>query len=192
MLIPAVDVGLERLLRATLPLTPQQGDISFEAPSATWSAQVNRLTVNLFLYDVCRSNQPHRATPPRQLESGLTQSRYPLPMVQLTYLVSAWAGTERDAHALLGDVLLRFLSNQILPPEHLPVDLSSNVQLAVATDSQNKPREVWTALNGPLRASFTLHAIVAGDAYDWQDDATSIEEVSAAVVPTWRAEADTP
>lgn len=191
MLIPAVDAGLDRLLRTQLPLTAEQGDISFEAPSATWSAQVNRLTVNLFLYDVCRSAQPLRTTGPRMLDNGQEQTRYPLPMVQLTYLVSAWAGTERDAHALLGDVLLTCLANQILPPEHVPVELSSNIQLAVATDSQNKPREVWTALNGPLRASFTLHATVAGDAYDWQDQAARTEGVSASVLPTWRKEADT-
>ncbi|TQL58653.1 uncharacterized protein DUF4255 [Rarobacter faecitabidus] len=186
MLIPAVDSGLESLLRATLPLTPQQGDVSFDAPSSSWAAQVNRLTVNLFLYDVCRSAQPLRTTPPRVLPDGTEQTRYPLPMVQLTYLVSAWAGTERDAHALLGDVLLASLAHQILPPEHLPIPLSSNVQLAVATDSQNKPREVWSALSGPLRASFTLLATVAGDAYDWREEAERVEGVSAAVLPSWR------
>ena len=68
MLIPVVEDGLEHLLRATLPLSTEQGDISFDPPSSTWSAQVNRLTVNLFLYGVARVDGPRdgwllRATP---------------------------------------------------------------------------------------------------------------------------------
>ena len=58
MLIPAVEDGIEKLLRATLPLPAEQGDISFEAPSSTWSASVNRLTVNAYLFGIARSSQP--------------------------------------------------------------------------------------------------------------------------------------
>ena len=102
MLIPVVEDGLEGLLRSTLPLSTEQGDISFDAPSSTWSAQVNRLTVNLFLYGVARSSQPSRGPSTRAATNGSPERRHALPMVQLSYLVSAWAGSSRDdpAHAL--------------------------------------------------------------------------------------------
>lgn len=192
VLIPVVDASLERMLRATLPLTTEQGDISFEAPSSSWSAQVNRLTVNLFLYGVNRSAQPPRSIAPRVTADGKQQTRHPLPMVQFSYLVSAWAGSDRDQHELLGDVLVRLIAHQVLPPDYLTHQLSSNVQLAVAGDDVNRPREVWTALNGTLRASFTLIVTVAADAYDWETQAPQVEGVSPSVVPVPPVEARQP
>ncbi|GEL95059.1 DUF4255 domain-containing protein [Cellulomonas composti] len=164
MLIPAIDDGLERLLRATLPLPEDQGDISFDPPSSTWSAQVNRLTVNLYLYQVARSPQPPRPAEVR----GNGERRRPLPMVQLHYLVSAWAGSPRDEHSLLGDVMTRLVAQQVLPTEYLQRPPSSTVQLAIATDELNRPRELWSGLGGTLKASFTLTATVAADAYDFE------------------------
>src|SRR5690606_37775064 len=48
VLIPTVEDGLQSLLRTTLPLSPDVGDVSFDPPSGTWAAQVNRITVSLF------------------------------------------------------------------------------------------------------------------------------------------------
>jgi hypothetical protein len=42
MIIPTIDAGLEALLRNGLPLPETLGDVSFESPSGTWSAQVHR------------------------------------------------------------------------------------------------------------------------------------------------------
>ena len=59
MIIPMIDAGLEALLRNGLPLPETLGDVSFESPSGTWSAQLNRITVNLFLFGVGRSTGTH-------------------------------------------------------------------------------------------------------------------------------------
>lgn len=168
MLIPAVEDGLEALLRDSLPLPRDVGDISFETPSGTWAAQVNRITVNLFLYGVSRSPQPPRPAALRPGPDGHLERRPALPMVQLSYLVSAWAGSIRDEHQLLGDVLTRLIANQILPDTYVSPELTSGVQLSLATDDLNRPREVWSALGGTLKASFTLIATVASDAFDWE------------------------
>jgi len=183
VLIPAVENGLENLLRATLPLSAEQGDISFDAPSSTWSAQVNRLTVNLFLYGVTRSPQPPRNVATRPGPEGTTQARFPLPMVKLAFLVSAWAGSTRDEHELLGDVLTRFLAHQVVPAEHITAELSSNVQLALADDTDNRPREIWSGLGGTLRASFTLLVTVAADAFDWRTLPPAATEVVGSATP---------
>ena len=189
MLIPVVEDGLERLLRATLPLPPEQGDISFDQPSAQWSAQVNRLTVNLFLYGVSRSSQASRTPMTRTTSEGVVERRFALPMVQLSYLVSAWAGSPRDEHELLGDVLTRLLAHQVVPPEHLPRPLSSGVQLALATDEITRPRDVWGGLGSNLKASFTLLVTVAADAYDWRTAPPEVAEVAPALVRLTDADA---
>ena len=105
MIIPTIDTGLEALLRSGLPLPETVGDISFESPSGTWSAQLNRITVNLFLFGVGRSTQPPRPADRPRPSNGRVQRRNPIPMLELHYLVSAWAGVVRDEHQLLGDAL---------------------------------------------------------------------------------------
>ncbi|EYR62626.1 hypothetical protein N866_06730 [Actinotalea ferrariae CF5-4] len=182
-MIPAVEEGLESFLRAALPLSREVGDISFEAPSGTWAAQVNRITVNFFLYSVSRSPQPPRPAASRTGADGRLEQRAPLPMVQLSYLVSAWAGSTRDEHQLLGDVLTRLLAAQVLPPEHLATPLSSGVQLTLAVDELNRPRDLWGGLGGTLKASFTLHATVASDAYAWRTAAPGVSAIEGMAAP---------
>ena len=187
ILIPAVEDGLESYLRAALPLSRESGDISFEPPSSTWAAQVNRITVSCFLYDVSRSPLPPRASAPRTGADGRVERRAPLPMVQLSYLVSAWAGSTRDEHQLLGDVLTRLLAQQVLPAEHVDGSLGSSVQLALAADEVNRPRDVWAGLGGTLRASFTLLVTVAADAYPWETAPRGVSSVDGSVAAVPRA-----
>lgn len=181
MLIAVVDDGLEELLRAALPLPVDQGDVSFEAPSSTWSAQVSRLTVNLFLFSVSRSTQPPRPPVVRPRADGSLERRFALPMVELSYLVSAWAGSPRDEHSLLGDVLTRLSAHQVLPPEHLPRTLSSPIQLTLATDDPTRQRELWSGLGGAPKASFTLVTTLAVDAYDWEPTPPRVTEIVSPV-----------
>lgn len=181
ILIPAVEDGLESYLRAALPLSREVGDISFEPPSATWAAQVNRITVSCFLYHVSRSPMPPRPSAARTGADGRAERRAPLPMVQLSYLVSAWAGSTRDEHQLLGDVLTRLLAQQVLPAEHLDTPLESSVQLSLAADESNRPRELWAGLGGSLKASFTLLVTVAADAYPWETSPRAVTAVEGAV-----------
>lgn len=177
MLISSVEEGIENLLREALPLPREHGDISFDAPSSTWSATVNRITVNLFLYGVARSSQPPRVQQDRRADSRIAR-RSALPMVQLSYLVSAWAGSPRDEHELLGDTLIRLLTHPVIPDEHLTATLESAVQLAVSSDEHNRPREIWSGLGGSLKASFVLNATVAADAFAWQIAPPLVERVA--------------
>lgn len=170
MFIRVVDEGLERMLRAELPLPEDMGDISFDIPSNTWAAGLSRITVNLYLYDVNRSNHPNRAPMRRQNADGSYERRKPLPMVELNYLVSAWAGNPRDEHQLLGDVLARMASVDALPVEHLPVQLSSSVAMMFVEDERHKTRDIWNGAGGALKASFSIKITVAADSFDWTEE----------------------
>ena len=145
MFIRDVDEGLEKLLRERLPLPEHIGDISFDPPTGTWSAQLSRLTVNLFLYHLDRSSQPTPCAAAPLRRQRPPERRGAQPMIELGYLVSAWAGSPRDEHQLLGDVtsLLAGLAN--LPPEYRTPALNSTVMLAFGTDDFTRPRDVWQA-----------------------------------------------
>lgn len=177
MFIRAVDEGLERLLRAQLPLSAEAGDISFDAPTSTWSAQLSRITVNLFLYDVSRSDQPSRSMTHRVGPDGQAQRRAPQPLVRLNYLVSAWAGSPRDEHQLLGDVIDRVAGLAFLSPDYLAVPVSASVQLGFGEDPHNRPRDIWSAAGAQLKAGFVLSVTTASDTFDWDAEAPAVERI---------------
>jgi hypothetical protein len=187
MFIRDVDEGLEKLLRARLPLPEHIGDISFDPPTGTWSAQLSRLTVNLFLYHLDRSTQPTRAPQRRIDANGRAERRGAQPMIELGYLVSAWAGSPRDEHQLLGDVtsLLAGLAN--LPAEFSTPALNSTVSLNFGTDDFTRPRDVWQGVNGQLKACGVLKATVASDTWEWEDQAPAVDRIAVLSSPIPRA-----
>jgi hypothetical protein len=182
MIIPTVDAGLEALLRRTLPLPEAVGDISFESPTGTWSAQVNRITVNLFLFGVGRSSQAPRPATDRIVD-GRQQRRQPIPMLELHYLVSAWAGVVRDEHQLLGDALACIMSTQVLPAEYLDAELDSGIQLTIAPYDNSRAKDVWSTVGGTIKPSFELVVTTAGDASPFFDLAPRVERIAALVAP---------
>lgn len=182
MIIPTIDMGLEAFIRQTLPLPTALGDVSFDPPSGTWSAQLNRITVNLFLFGVGRSPQPPRPAVDRVVD-GRQQRRGPLPMLQLHYLVSAWAGSVRDEHQLIGDVLTSFLVTQALPPGHLPDEMTAGVQLSVAPHDNNRAKDVWSTVGGAIKPSFELVVTTASDALPFVDLPTSVAQIERLLAP---------
>jgi len=98
-------------------------------------------------------------------------------MMQLGYLVSAWAGSPRDEHQLLGDVVSIFAGTETVPDTLLPDELSSTVRLSLG-DHDNKTREIWAASGGSLKASFCLMVTVAADAFDWELTPPSVERIA--------------
>lgn len=182
MIIPVVDAGLEALVREQLPLPNEIGDVSFDAPSGTWSAQLSRITVNLFLFGVGRSAQPPRPTVDRVVD-GVRQRRPQIPMIELHYLVSAWAGTVRDEHQLTGELLGHFLLNQVLPPEHLSSEVTNAIQLAVAPHDNNRAKDVWSTVGGSIKPSFELIVTCPIDALPFVDLPPQVDRIEGLVAP---------
>ncbi len=180
--ISNVDAALERMVRARLPLPEDVGDVVFDPPTGTWSAQLSRITVNFFLYDVQRSAMPSRSATLRPQDNGPVQRRRPQPMIRLAYLVSAWAGSPRDEHQLLGDLVSMLAGTEAVPAELLPAGLSTTVQLALG-DERTLPRELWTSVGGSLKAGIQLQATVGADSFDWEDAAPPVERIAAMANP---------
>lgn len=184
MFIKDVDDGLESMLRARLPLPAELGEISFEAPTDAWSAQLSRLTVNLFLYSVERSNQPHRTQQTRIDErTGRPERRAPQPMIELGYLASCWAGSPSDEHQLLGDVVSILAGTATLPEQYIPGSLHSSVWLNVG-GGETRPRDVWQGLGGKLKACLLFQVTVAADTFQWEAQPPAVERVSVLTSPS--------
>lgn len=186
MVVTAVDHGLEELLRTELPLPSEIGDISFDPPDRTWGAQLSRLTVNLFLFEVARSELPPRPPAAREGDDGRLERLGALPMARLHYLVTAWAGSIRDEHQLLGDVLTRVMLHKSLPTDYLNEELPGPAYLTLAGPEARKPNELWSALDGRLKPSFQLQVHVPLPALDWTPAPPLVTRVEglAAPVPT--------
>ena len=183
MLIPLVEQGLEKLVRAALPLPEQVGAVSFDPPSRSWAAQLSRITVSMFLFGVGRSPQPPRPMPERSDANGRVQRRGPLPMIELNYLVSAWAGNVRDEHELLGDVLGCFITHQVLPAEFAAPGLLSSVQIALAPADTGRVKDVFGSIEGSMRAAFEIVLTTALDVGAWADAAPSVQRIEALTAP---------
>jgi hypothetical protein len=165
-----------------LPLPNTVGDVSFDPPSGTWSAQLSRITVNLFLFGVGRSPQPPRPAVDRNVD-GRAQRRPQIPMIELHYLVSTWAGTVRDEHQLVGEVLSHFLLSQVLPARFLSAEMDSSVQLAVAPYDNNRAKDVWSTVGGAIKPSFELVVTTATDALPYTDLPPSVDRIKGLVAP---------
>jgi hypothetical protein len=170
MFIRAVDEALEQMLRQGLPLPEQIGDVSFDPPSSNWSAQVSRITVNLFLCDIGPSAHPSRSPTVRADANGRMERRKNQPMIRMGYLVSAWGGTPRDEHQLLGDVISLLAGNPTIPPEMFRSPPSASVTASIVDDLiGGRLKDLWSGAGGQLKASFILQVDAAADTFDWQD-----------------------
>ena len=115
-MIQLVDRSLEEFLRVRVPLDARAVDVSFQAPDKTWGASVSRPTVNVFLCDVS-SHEGYLKTGIEQRvnPAGKVERRPTNPVVDLSYLVTAWATERRDEHELLGSVLECILAHRAIP-----------------------------------------------------------------------------
>lgn len=151
-MIQLVDQGLERHLRATVPLNSSV-DVSFRTPDRSWSGGVTSPTVNLFLWDVSRNPTQSQAGVQQVESNGAVQRRFPNPVIDLRYLVTAWAGEQRDEHQLLGAVLVAVLGHPVLLEEHLPPALGElgPVRFGLSEAKEARSADLWSALDGQLK-----------------------------------------
>jgi hypothetical protein len=162
--IDSLDQSLERLLREKVPL-PAGSTVAFDPPTQEWADGRDRLTVNLYLYDV-RENHELRSpvwTTETLPDGTLTKVR-PVARIDLFYLVTAWSGaTPRDvleAHRVLGNVLRTLLRFPTLPPELLQGELVGQEPplptLVAQPDGPPNPADLWSALGNRLNPALTL------------------------------------
>lgn len=158
-----LDDSLESFLRAAVPLTTHDVDISFAAPDRDWGARVTRPTVDLFLWDVRRNLAEQDAgeelAPGHNGRNGRRERRAPLPRMDCRYLVTAWTSEVRDEHSLLGAVLQACLVTAELPEQYLQGayrDVRPLPALRVGMPDGKDTADFWSAIGGQLKPGLDL------------------------------------
>lgn len=155
-----LDESLEAFLRAEVPLSQRQVDVSFEAPDDEWGARVSKPTVNLFLWDV-RKNMEERESGMGLVEDedGKKFRAPPKPRVDCRYLVTAWTTDVKDEHQLLGSLLTAFLTNHEIAPDYLQGAYAAvrpipTMKASLPNGDDNT--DFWTALGGQIKPGLDL------------------------------------
>ena len=118
-MLAAVDESLESYLRAAVPLSAVDIDVSFESPDDEWAAKLTRPTVNLHLWDIRRSSVRAVTGVEHVEHNGVQHRRLALPRIELRYFISVWTSEHDDERSLLGSLLVALLARPEVPAEYL-------------------------------------------------------------------------
>jgi Pvc16 N-terminal domain len=180
--IQFIDEAIERLLRRQVPLPEGTVDLSFAAPDRAWSAGITRPTVNVFLWDIRRNTVRSTGGLAEQAVNGQVVRRPSSPVVDLRYLVTAWAAEHRDEHQLLGAVLVCVLATTSVPEDDLPAELprTSPVSLSLASEEARVPGEFWSSLDGRLKPGLQMVVSLPLEILSWVPAGPPVASVSVA------------
>jgi Pvc16 N-terminal domain len=169
-LIQLIDEAIEAHLRREVPLPEASVDISFAAPDRAWGATITRPTVNIFLWDIRRNTSRTTAGMAQQSADGQVERRPTNPVIDLRYVVTAWAAEHRDEHQLLGSVLTCILAHSSVAASDLsPLmpALSSSLSLGLASEEARVTGEFWSSLDGRLKPGLQLVVSIPLDIFGW-------------------------
>ncbi len=160
IVLTLIDESLESFLRAMVPLSAVDIDVSFVPPDDEWGAKLTRPTVSVHLWDVRRSIQRAITGIETFERDGVTMRRLALPRAELHYVITAWASDPSDERALLGAVLVALLGHSEIPMSFTPEplhDLPLPV-LTVAREGDNNVKLIKDAMK--LGLQLTVTAVV--------------------------------
>jgi Pvc16 N-terminal domain len=181
--IQHVDRALEQLFRRSEALADSTIEFSFDAPDRTWGAARTRPTVNVYLWEVARNPAYQRSGMQQRVgDDGAVQRRPAMPVVDLHYLVTAWATEQGDEHHLLGSLIEVILATPRLPDAVLPEPLKgARCGLALAPYEKRIPGEFWSALDGRLKPGLQVEINLPFEVFAWKDTAPPAESVGVGV-----------
>jgi Pvc16 N-terminal domain len=162
-MLDLVDESLEAFLRATVPLSARDVDVSFVPPEREWSAKLTRPTVNVFLWDIRRSAERSRSGMETVEVEGRTMYRMALPRIELRYLITAWTTDHTDERVLLAGLLRSVLAHAAVPAEYVAEGLRPLGPLPVVMPVTGEQHvEVFRTLQGQLKpgVNVVIHAVV--------------------------------
>jgi hypothetical protein len=134
--------------------------VSFDAPSAVWVEGLTAPALNLYLYDLKESRTERHVEWEQSQVDGRTIERPPPVRIDVSYVITAWAGTPEQEHGLLSAALAIAYAHPALPDDvrvgALAEDWAYDHQLL--TRVAQPPGEgfgaaFWAALGGGHKAS---------------------------------------
>ncbi len=156
-MLELIDGGLEAFLRASVPLSAVDVDVSFEAPDRDWSATLSRPTVNCFLWDLRRSAGKAVSGMQTVVTDGKRSYRPAFPVVELRYVITAWTSDHGDERALLSGLMRSLLGAGVIQRQHLSAELShlDEPQIEMARAGEDH-MDVFKALEGKVKPGLNI------------------------------------
>lgn len=149
-MLSEIHAALRQLIWDYGRISPDEVDISFEAPTRERIERLVRPTVSLFLFDLVENTEMRQSSFPTTRLSDHSERRMPPRRVDLRYMVSALTSEIEDEHRLLWRVLATLLKYPQLPDELLPEEARGG-EIAVTTkanqmDDGRRLLDVWSGL----------------------------------------------
>ncbi|HET9981066.1 MAG TPA: Pvc16 family protein [Ktedonobacterales bacterium] len=149
-MLTEIHTALRQLIWDYGRISPDEVDISFEAPTRERIERLVRPTVSLFLFDLVENTEIRQSSFPATRLSDHAERRMPPRRVDLRYMVSALTSEIEDEHRLLWRVLATLLKYPQLPDELLPEEARGG-EIAVTTkanqmDDGRRLLDVWSGL----------------------------------------------
>jgi len=152
-----IDDALETFLRAEVPLSSTEIDVSFDPPDREWSARLVRPTVNAFLWDLRRSASRSQSGLRTVEHNGVIVHQPAFPVIELRYVLTAWASDKGDERDLLSGLLRIILQHAALPRRYLSNELDQLEQpsLLIARAGEDH-MDVFKALEGQIKPGINM------------------------------------
>lgn len=177
-----IDDSLEELLRARVPLSATDVDVSFEAPEREWSAKLTRPTVNMFLWDLRRSASQSKGGMRTVVRNGVRVHQPALPVLELRYVITAWTSDHGDERSLLAGLLRGLLASPEIPREFLHESLAGveapRIDLARAGEDH---MDVFKALEGKIKPGINVVVTCEFDIGVFTEAGPPVESIAATV-----------
>lgn len=149
-MLTEIHTALQQLIWEYGRISPDEVDISFEAPTRERMDRLVRPTVSLFLFDLVENTEMRQSNFPVTRASDHAERRMPPRRVDLRYMVSALTTDIEDEHRLLWRVLGTLLKYPQMPDELLPEELrGGEIPVATKTNQMDEGRrllDVWGGL----------------------------------------------
>jgi hypothetical protein len=149
-MLTEIDTALQRLIWENGRISPNEVDISFDAPTRERIDRLVRPTVSVFLFDLVENTEMRQSSFPVTRTSDHAERRMPPRRVDLRYMVSALTSEIEDEHRLLWRVLATLLKYPQVPDELLPEEMrGGDFPVTTKTNQMDEGRrlmDVWSGL----------------------------------------------
>lgn len=146
--------AIEKFFRDAGGIPADDADVRFARPAARWLDQIERATLNCFLFAMSENHEFRNALPRVQREGSGAVTRLAPRRVDLHYLVCGFDSQESVEYLLTWRALVVLLRHATLPPECWPKGSAPEVAVPIRVGGyEGAPQQVelWQALGVPPR-----------------------------------------
>jgi hypothetical protein len=168
-MIDDLDETIKKLLTRELPIKNGEVEISFETPNREWAAGRVKPTINFYLYQIAENLKLRQTEWKVEKNNGQSTKRRPPKRMNLTYMITTWAGDVEDEHRLLWRVMAVLAKFPKLPEDLLQGDLKdTEVDIKASFPPEDEilnPTDLWNVLSNDIRPSIHYRVVLPLDVF---------------------------